>query len=214
MQNTGLRYTRDADRRVHSNTERRGQPLAAPASSTHHPDTDALLDRAAVSTLANNVLGATVGAHVFDHLEKDASSWSRRSVLRALFRTRVALRNADLETTKARLLDVCGGNLIGLELKCASRDQWAIILPDASEPGCFRCQLFDSRGFFSHRTRDTVARVLEELVEEDFTVVDMGALRRLSITQEWRDGMALVEEVRKFNSRPRANVPATGAALG
>ncbi|NCC29569.1 MAG: hypothetical protein EOM22_15875 [Gammaproteobacteria bacterium] len=205
MQNTSLGCTRPADRRAHSNTERRGQPLPVPASSARHSDTDASLDRNSVRKLAHDALGDTAAERVFDHLEKSASRWSRRSVLRALFRAKVALRNAHLENTKARLLDVRGGNLIGLELKSASSEQWAIILPDASEPGRFRCQLFDSRGFYSHRTRDTVAKVLEELVEGDFTVVDMGALRRLSMTQEWRDGMALVEEIRKFNSRPRVN---------
>lgn len=203
MQSTSLAFTRVADRRAPLNTECRGQSL--PAQTAVHLDSGASFDRDAVVTLAFEVLGGGGVADVFEHLAADASTWPRQAVLRAIFRASVSRRKLHLKQTKDRLLDVRGGNLIGLELKSVSREQWAIILRDASEPGRFRCQLFDSRGFFSHRTRDTVAKVLEELVEDDFTVVDMGALRRLSMTQEWRDGMALVEEIRKFNSRPRVN---------
>ena len=100
-----------------------------------------------------------------------------------------------------RIMRSCGGNILGVELKDKTEDRWLIILPDASEPGRFRCQYFDRHGFLCHSTRDTEHDVLRLAIEESFQVIDTGAMDRLSQTDEWRRGMDALFRIVADNQR-------------
>lgn len=78
-----------------------------------------------------------------------------------------------------RLLEACQGNPVGFELK-SSNGQYALILPDASEPGRYRAQMFDAKGFFGHSTRDSALQVLDELIVDGYIELAPGAMERLS----------------------------------
>lgn len=69
--------------------------------------------------------------------------------------------------------------------------QFAFVLPDATHPGLVRCQYFDSRGFFSHSTRESADLVVLELCEDGYTeVAPTETLDTMSKTLEWQRGMA------------------------
>jgi hypothetical protein len=92
---------------------------------------------------------------------------------------------------------VCG---FGLVLQ-RSDSHYAILLPDASQPGKFRYQSFDSRGFFAHTTRDTMSQVILEAYKEGFRKVadDQLILDKLSVTDEWAQGMTHAAKVMRHN---------------
>jgi len=104
------------------------------------------------------------------------------------------------------LLNTCQGDPVGLELK-SRHEQYALILPDASEPGRFRAQMFDAKGFFAHSTRDTALEVLELLVTEGYTELATGALEQLSQSTDWKLGMFQTNLIAEVN-RGRLSYPA------
>jgi len=81
---------------------------------------------------------------------------------------------------------------VGFGATFANRNkQYGIVLPDASHPGLFRCQHFDSRGFFGHSTLPSPDRVILELCEDGYKhIVHSNTLADMSQTQEWERGMA------------------------
>lgn len=79
----------------------------------------------------------------------------------------------------------------GLTLSNKSKDSWAILLPDASQPSQFRYQLFDSKGFISHHVESSLDKALEAAFSCGYSSIDAGALDRESKTQEWAKGMAI-----------------------
>lgn len=83
------------------------------------------------------------------------------------------------------------GDPSGVEFTQKDRQQWAFVLPDASEPGRHRVQYFDERSFFSHHPYDTVAEAVLAMVEEGYVNEDQGALDRVSVTETWRKGTAV-----------------------
>lgn len=89
----------------------------------------------------------------------------------------------------------------GLTLENAHASNYAMILRDPSEPGRFRYQLFDSLGFSTHGTRDSVEDVIRALVSMGFrTIADPTTLDRLSSTKEWAMGMVRVDVIRQVNN--------------
>lgn len=89
----------------------------------------------------------------------------------------------------------------GLTLENAHASSYAMILRDPSEPGRFRYQLFDSSGFSTHGTRDSVEDVVRALVSMGFrTVADPTTLDRLSSTKVWAMGMVRVDVIRQVNN--------------
>lgn len=83
------------------------------------------------------------------------------------------------------------GNPSGIEFKSRSSNQWAFVLPDASEPGKQRIQYFDDRSFFSHHPYSTIAEAVMAMVSEGYREEDSGALDRVSATETWRKGTAV-----------------------
>ncbi|WP_304526767.1 hypothetical protein [Halomonas sp. I5-271120] len=97
------------------------------------------------------------------------------------------------------ILQACDGDLIGVELQQKRLAQYALILPDASEPGRYRAQLFDAKGFFGHFTRDEPMEVLEALVGEGYVSLATGRLSELSQTSEWMRGTRITNLIAELN---------------
>lgn len=71
-----------------------------------------------------------------------------------------------------------------------SHKQYGFVLPDASEEGAFRYQLFDAKGFFSHSTCSTAEEALVDLCCQGYTeLVPADTLDKLSATREWKFSM-------------------------
>ena len=173
-----------------------------PAAKTE--PTPATLDVNQVLDLATKEVGDESMFEVFENLDEKAQSWPRGAVLAAINKVKQSGRAVTRAKAAEALLKANGGQYIGMEVKNAERDQWAFILPDASEPGKFRSQRFDARGFFSHSTQDTEQQVLDELVADGFTEHAPGALDRLSSTPQWTAGMEATAAVQKFNQESSA----------
>jgi len=80
-----------------------------------------------------------------------------------------------------------------IEFKKWGTKQHAIVVPDASEPGKWRASYYDSLSFSGHDTFATQDEVLVDLVAYDYTEPAPGSLDRLSQTDEWAHGMAVVQ---------------------
>ena len=79
----------------------------------------------------------------------------------------------------------------GTELSNKDGRRHAILLPDASNPGKYRYQMFDERGFMSHSTHDTPEDAVADAVSQGYHVHNPGILDRLAGTDEWAHGMAV-----------------------
>lgn len=84
----------------------------------------------------------------------------------------------------------------------AKADRWALILPDASEPGKFRYQQFATFGWVSHYTCDTVDEVLyESFTSGMYVPAPADTLDRLSATREWAQGIEQLDIITRHNRR-------------
>lgn len=91
------------------------------------------------------------------------------------------------------------GNPTGIEFKLETRDYWAFVLPDASEPGMHRIQYFDESGFVSHFACESLFDAVQTMVREGHVIEDKGALDRLSVTDSWRRGTEVAGLLMKLN---------------
>lgn len=80
------------------------------------------------------------------------------------------------------------GKPIGVEFRHRSGESWAFIVPEMSEDGGYRVQVFDLDGFRSHHTRSTVETAVEEMLDLGYRTEDRGALDRLAETPRWQIG--------------------------
>lgn len=77
----------------------------------------------------------------------------------------------------------------GMIVQNGSGDSWALILPDASEPGRFRYSSFRNIGWTSHYTTDTIDLAVLEAFKSGFTqVAPRDTLEKISGTLEWKKG--------------------------
>lgn len=78
---------------------------------------------------------------------------------------------------------------IGMIYK-SSHQQYGFVLPDASEEGAFRYQLFDAKGFFAHSTFSTAEEALVELCCNGYTeLAPADTLEKFAATREWKLSM-------------------------
>jgi hypothetical protein len=112
----------------------------------------------------------------------------------------IAERNMRANDLKTQLLKAHNGDLTGVELMSADNSQFAIFLPDASDPGRVRVQFFDHRGFFGHSTRDNFPEVLGEALSSGMKTVTKGQLERLAITPEFIAGNAAASRIADLNA--------------
>jgi hypothetical protein len=67
--------------------------------------------------------------------------------------------------------------------------QYGFVLPDASQEGAFRYQLFDAKGFFSHSTFDSADEAVVELCDNGYCeLAPDDTLDKLSQTRDWKFG--------------------------
>lgn len=113
-------------------------------------------------------------------------------------------RNAWFHVTdgpfKHSLMIRTGGILTGIELKHKERDRWTVLHADASEPGRVRATYFDERGFQGHATRDTYSEILDEVVNDGFTVEVTDVLNALSVTDSFSKGNQVASLIQQLNS--------------
>ncbi|MBM5458877.1 hypothetical protein H8F21_15025 [Pseudomonas sp. P66] len=97
----------------------------------------------------------------------------------------IEVRHEKLQAVYAEL-DELGPGMI---MQNGSGDSWALILPDASEPGRFRYSVFRNIGWMSHFTTDTIDEAVLEAFKSGFTqVAPRDTLDKLSATLEWKKG--------------------------
>jgi hypothetical protein len=89
----------------------------------------------------------------------------------------------------------------GLELVSESGKRWAFLLPDMTEPGRWRLQYFDERGFSGHAIYDTEAQLLEAAWTEGFRSPAPGALDRIAQTPSFQRGNFAADLIRRINLR-------------
>lgn len=92
-----------------------------------------------------------------------------------------------------QLMQAVGGEIVGIECKKKSQDQWAFILPDVSGDQPWRIQNFDLDGFSGHHCYATLEDATEELVRSGFHLPDVGALDRTASQIRWTLGVKRLE---------------------
>jgi len=109
----------------------------------------------------------------------------------------------------------------GTELGTVDGARFCVLLPDASQPGRYRWQGFDARGFFTHSTHATPADAVADAARAGFVVPAPGILDRLAAAPEWARGMAAADVMQRHNAGriswpdacaelERINAPAAG----
>ncbi len=88
----------------------------------------------------------------------------------------------------------------GTELSQADGKRHAILLPDASNPGKYRYQMFDDRGFSGHSTHDTPEEAVADAAKAGYHVHSPGILDKLAGAEEWSHGMAINAIMQAHNS--------------
>lgn len=98
------------------------------------------------------------------------------------------------QATFSALMVATEGNPVGFEMKRPKADKWAFIasVPNGDVASEWRVYIFDRNGFICHNGHATLQDAAEELTRE-FTVMDLGALDRVSQDAAWKMGMALQE---------------------
>lgn len=88
----------------------------------------------------------------------------------------------------------------GLTLANDAGTQWTVILQDMSEPGRYRHQSFDQRGFFGHFTMDSLEDVIEDAIDQGYRTIDNGRLEALCTTDEWQEGSRACALLHQLNN--------------
>lgn len=98
------------------------------------------------------------------------------------------------------LLQLYAQQGLGFTLKHCRSESWGVLSKDATEPGRFRWTLFNKGGFTGHSTQDTAELCIGDMLDDGFTIPDMGALERLSGTTEWQRGMEVCAVIQACNA--------------
>jgi len=107
------------------------------------------------------------------------------------------VRDGKLQRLYAELDEVGVGMIVATE----SGDSWALVLPDASHPGCYRFSAFRSIGWLCHQTYQTLDEVVYRAFEAGYRVVaPRDTLEQLSKTAEWLKGCERLEFIEKMNA--------------
>lgn len=108
---------------------------------------------------------------------------------------------AALRREREEGIGALGSAAEGLELTTDSGKRWAFLLPDMTEPGRWRLQYFDERGFSGHGIYDTEAQLLEAAWSAGFRQVDQGALDRVAGLASFQRGNFASDLIRRINLR-------------
>jgi hypothetical protein len=115
--------------------------------------------------------------------------------LKASVRTEIResqARHEKLQALYAELDEVGVGMIVANE----SGDLYALILPDASEPGRFRYSGFKAIGWDTHFTANTLDEVVLEAFKAGYTcVAARDTLDKMSATTEWIKGCERLAQI-------------------
>lgn len=109
------------------------------------------------------------------------------------------VRRIEGDAFRSGIIQKMNGNLTGLELSNLSGTQFALFLPDASEPGRYRFSCFDEHGFFGHSTFDTYEEALRAAWADGFKKESTQMLNKLCITEKWRKGSEFTALIQQHN---------------
>lgn len=109
-----------------------------------------------------------------------------------------ALHLARIRQAKERAVAAIG-NVDGCAIvKSKHREAWQMILADASEPGKWRIQTFDARGFTGHMVFRDKQEAIEYAATHDYFERDDGALDRLFDTPAFQRGLFSADLIRRI----------------
>lgn len=112
------------------------------------------------------------------------------------FQAHLACIRAESAARKAALGDMSQGGI----LKQATSERWAFVLPDVSEPGKWRIQYFDTRGFSGHSVYNTADECVDSALASGFALRDDQALDRAQqLASFWRGNYA-ADLIQRINS--------------
>lgn len=109
------------------------------------------------------------------------------------------VRRIEGDAFRSGIIQKMNGNLTGLELSNLSCTQFALFLPDASEPGKVRFSCFDENGFFGHSTFATYEEALRAAWSDGFKKESSQMLNKLCITEKWRKGSEFTAMIQQHN---------------
>lgn len=113
------------------------------------------------------------------------------------FQRMLAARREALARTIARM----GDPAHGVELRHSADARYVLLLPDVAEPGMWRMQRFDPKGFSGHDLLPSKEALLESAAGQGFVEPDPGVLDRLAQTPAFQRGNFLTDLVRQINAR-------------
>lgn len=152
--------------------------------------------------------GAAELAEALQDATPEEQDWANRAISRANGRTEFILqhlkhartarerRRAMREAYAAGVIEFAREFRVGDE----TRAHYAIVIPDASEPGRWRASHYDEHGFSGHETHDTPQQVLDQLSADGYTTPANGTIEKLSMTGDWKRGMARTRVVQMLGS--------------
>ncbi len=109
---------------------------------------------------------------------------------------RLSVEQACLDQMFAHFDEVGFGAIFSSE----RNKQWALILPDASQPGKFRYQLFGIHGWISHYTCNTIDEVIFEACEAGCCIpAPASTLDDLATTKDWLWGTERLDVITRLN---------------
>lgn len=98
-------------------------------------------------------------------------------------------------------LTYIGETGLGAVLKSESRAQFAVFLPDASEEGKFRYQMFDRKGFYGHQTRPSLFEAAMDAISDGYILPDrLGEGAQLMKTRLFERGNLIAGVIQQINS--------------
>ena len=119
----------------------------------------------------------------------------------AINRAAFELHLASVRSARQAGVASLGSARDGLELVSDSGKRWAFLLPDMTQPGCWRLQYFDERGFSGHGIYDSEEQLLEAAWAAGFTQRAPGALDRLAQLASFQRGNFAADLIRRMNLR-------------
>lgn len=106
---------------------------------------------------------------------------------------------ADIRAAHARALAAIGDIGDGVCLRNGPDQRWVMVLADASTPGKWRIQYFDTRGFSGHEVYPDKKEALDAAVRLGFKARDDDALERLVDTPAFQQGLYAADLIRRHN---------------
>lgn len=87
------------------------------------------------------------------------------------------------------LMKQFGGLPICVECKSLYSDSWAFVTQDMNNPKYYRLYIFDQYGFRQFWTYSSLDEAVESMISAEFHQLDVGALDRLALNEEWDEGL-------------------------